>query len=52
MADLTILSFRQAGHLLVASTTGYEDQPLFPVRYVGYPEAMIRWLDARGFTTQ
>ena len=30
MADLTILSFRQAGHLVVASTTGYEESAVVP----------------------
>lgn len=50
MRDFTIKTFPNAGHLLVASTTGYEDQPILPVRYVGYPEAMIRWLRVRGFT--
>ncbi len=50
MADLTIVTFPDAGHLLVASPTGYEDQPALPVRYLGYPEAMIRWLRTRGFT--
>ncbi len=50
MTDLTIVTFPRAGHLLVASTNGYEDQPSLPVRFVGYPEAMNRWLDSRGFT--
>jgi alpha-beta hydrolase superfamily lysophospholipase len=49
MTDFTVITFANAGHLLVASRTGYEDQPSLPVRYVGYPEAMIRWLEARGF---
>jgi esterase/lipase len=49
MTDFTVITFANAGHLLVASRTGYEDQPLLPIRYVGYPEAMVRWLEARGF---
>ncbi len=49
--DLTIVTFPNAGHFLVASSTGYEDRPLLPVRYVGYPEEMIRWLSDRHFCT-
>ncbi len=49
--DLTIEIFRGAGHALVRSATGYEDDPLLPERTVkGYPEAIIHWLSARGFT--
>jgi|GEM_PF-1453522 len=51
LKDLTIATFPGAGHTLVQSTTGYEDDPSLPERAVeGYPEAIIRWLDARGFT--
>ncbi len=51
MKDLTIVTFPGAGHTLVRSATGYEDDPLLPERTVeGYPEIMIRWVDARGFT--
>ncbi|MGH9684863.1 MAG: hypothetical protein ACRD4S_14775 [Candidatus Acidiferrales bacterium] len=51
MKDLTILTFAGAGHTLVRSTTGYEDDPSLPQRTVeGYPEAAIHWLDDRGFT--
>ena len=50
MKDFTVITFPNAGHLLVASATGYEDQPSLPVHYVGYPEAMLRWLRARGFS--
>jgi len=52
MTDFTIVTFAHAGHLLVDSRTGYEDQSSLPVHYVGYPEAMLRWLEARGFATQ
>ncbi len=52
LTDLSIVRFPGAGHLLVASTSGYEDKPSLPVRFIGYPEAMIRWLDARGFTSR
>ncbi len=51
LKDLTIVTFPGAGHTLLRSTTGYEDDPLLPERTVeGYPEIIIRWLDARGFT--
>ncbi len=51
MKDLSITTFPGAGHTLVRSTTGYEDDPLLPERTVeGYPEIVIPWLDARGFT--
>jgi pimeloyl-ACP methyl ester carboxylesterase len=51
LKDLTILTFPGAGHTLVRSITGYEDDPSLPERTVkGYPEAIIRWLNARGFT--
>ncbi len=51
MKDLTIVTFPGAGHTLVRSATGYEDDPLLPERTVeGYPEIVVRWLDARGFT--
>ncbi len=51
LKDVTIMTFPQAGHTLVRSTTGYEDDPSLPERTVaGYPEVMVRWLDARGFT--
>jgi len=50
-ADLTIVTFPAAGHTLVKSTTGYEDDPSLPERTVeGYPEVIIRWLDARDLT--
>ncbi len=51
LKDLTIVTFRGAGHTLVRSTTGYEDDPSLPQRTAeGYPEVMVRWLDARAFT--
>ncbi|HUY41189.1 MAG TPA: alpha/beta hydrolase [Candidatus Dormibacteraeota bacterium] len=51
MTDFTIITFAHAGHLLVDSRTGYEDQSSLPVHYLGYPEAMLHWLEARGFAT-
>jgi len=48
LKDLTILILPGAGHTLERSTTGYVDDPSMPERMVeGYPEAMIRWLNAR-----
>lgn len=47
--DFTVRVFPNADHILVASATGYEEEPLLPVRYTGYPEAMIAWLQERGF---
>lgn len=48
MKDFTIVMFPGAGHTLERSGTGYEDDPLMPERMVkGYPDVMIRWLDAR-----
>ncbi len=49
MTDFSVVTFVHAGHLLVDSRSGYEDQPRLPVHYVGYPEAMLHWLEARGF---
>jgi alpha-beta hydrolase superfamily lysophospholipase len=51
LKNLTILMFPGAGHTLEKSTTGYEDDPSMPEQTVeGYPEAIIHWLNARGFT--
>ncbi len=51
LKDLTIVTFPGAGHTLVSSATGYEDDPSLPERTVeGYPEVMVHWLDTRGFT--
>ena len=48
LKDLTILILPGAGHTLERSTTGYVDDPSMPERMIeGYPEAMIRWLNAR-----
>ncbi len=51
LKDLTIVTFPGAGHTLVRSTTGYEDDPLMPERTAeGYPETIIHWLAARTLT--
>jgi uncharacterized protein len=44
--DVTVKTFLHAGHTLVVSRNGYDDDP--PERYVqGYPEMMITWLATR-----
>ncbi len=52
MSDFTVRVFPGTGHTLVQSKTGYIDEPSEPVRYTGYPEAMIGWLHDRGFASQ
>ncbi|HLV96930.1 MAG TPA: alpha/beta hydrolase [Candidatus Acidoferrales bacterium] len=48
LKDFTIITFSGTGHTLERSMTGYEDDPSMPERMVkGYPDVMIRWLDAR-----
>ncbi|HVA29403.1 MAG TPA: hypothetical protein VNF68_14575 [Candidatus Baltobacteraceae bacterium] len=49
MSDFTIRVFPGTGHTLLRSQTGYIDEPILPEQYTGYPETMIRWLNARGF---
>jgi pimeloyl-ACP methyl ester carboxylesterase len=52
MRDFTLRVYENAGHSLVVSQTGYEDQPALPLRYApGYPEVMLDWLKQRGFLT-
>lgn len=51
LKDLTIVTFPGADHTLEKSTTGYEDDPSLPEQTVErYPDAIIPWLDTRGFT--
>lgn len=50
MRDFSVQVYPNAGHTLVQSQTGYEDDPALPERSAsGYPEGMISWLTARGF---
>lgn len=49
MSDFTVRVFPDIGHTLLESQTGYMDEPDLPQRYTGYPEAMIGWLQVRGF---
>jgi uncharacterized protein len=47
--DVTVRIFAHAGHTLVVSKNGYDAEP--PERYVPpYPQIMLTWLSARGFT--
>jgi hypothetical protein len=49
MRDFTMKLYPRAGHLLVVTNNGYD--AIAPKRYVaGYPQVMISWLQARGFT--
>jgi pimeloyl-ACP methyl ester carboxylesterase len=51
--DVTIETYPNAGHQLIVSKTGYNGDPLLPQRFVsGYPQIMIAWLAARGFTRE
>ncbi len=50
MHDFTIHIFKDAGHTLKVSATGFNDDPSTPERLTaGYPEVMIRWLRQRNF---
>ena len=52
MRDFTLRVYESAGHSLVMSKTGFEDQPTLPLRYApGYPQIMIEWLRQRNFLT-
>jgi hypothetical protein len=51
--DVTIKVYRNAGHQLVASKSGYNGDPTLPERFVPqYPQIMITWLAQRGFTQE
>jgi pimeloyl-ACP methyl ester carboxylesterase len=50
MKDFTERIFKNAGHTLKISTTGFNDQPIKPERLTkGYPRIMIQWLRRRSF---
>jgi pimeloyl-ACP methyl ester carboxylesterase len=52
MRDFKVRVYKNAGHSLVVSKTGYEDQPASPLRCASdYPQVMIDWLRQRGFLT-
>lgn len=49
MRDFTLQVYRNAGHPLAVTDTGYDEDAL-PRRYVqGFPDIMLRWLKTRGF---
>ena len=50
MRDFTIRIYRDAGHTLKVSKTGFNGEPSEPERLTaGYPQVMIQWLRQRGF---
>lgn len=50
MQDFTIHIFKDAGHTLKVSATGFNNDPSLPERLTaGYPEIMIQWLRQRNF---
>jgi uncharacterized protein len=51
--DVTIKTYPNAGHQLIASKSGYNGEPALPERFVsGYPQIMITWLAERGLTKE
>ena len=52
MRDFTIRTYRDAGHTLKVSATGFNGEPSPPERLTaGYPQVMIQWLHQRSFLT-
>jgi pimeloyl-ACP methyl ester carboxylesterase len=52
MRDFAIHIYRDAGHTLKVSATGFNGEPSEPERLTaGYPQVMIQWLRQRGFLT-
>jgi uncharacterized protein len=50
MRDFTLQIYRDAGHTLKVSATGFNGEPSEPERLTaGYPQIMIQWLRQRGF---
>jgi alpha-beta hydrolase superfamily lysophospholipase len=51
--DVRIKTYRNAGHQLIVSKSGYNGEPALPERFVsGYPQIVITWLAERGFTKE
>src|SRR5215470_14442558 len=51
--DVTIKIYPNAGHQLIVSKSGYNGDATPPKRFVAdYPQIMLTWLAARGFTTE
>jgi pimeloyl-ACP methyl ester carboxylesterase len=52
MRDFTLQIYKDAGHQLKVSATGFNGEPSEPERLTaGYPRIMIQWLRQRGFLT-
>ena len=50
MRDFTIRIYRDAGHTLKVSKTGFNGEPSEPERFTArYPQVMVQWLRQRGF---
>ena len=50
MQDFTVQVYKDAGHTLKVSATGFNGEPSEPERLTaGYPQIMIQWLRQRGF---
>lgn len=50
MTDFTVRTFKDAGHTMTVSKTGFNDEPSDPERLAaGYPDIMVKWLRDRGF---
>ncbi|HEY6618446.1 MAG TPA: alpha/beta hydrolase [Steroidobacteraceae bacterium] len=52
MRDFTSHIYRDAGHTLKVSASGFNGEPSQPERFTaGYPQVMVQWLRQRGFLT-
>jgi pimeloyl-ACP methyl ester carboxylesterase len=52
MDDFTVHVYKDAGHTLKVSATGFNDEPSQPERLAaGYPQIMIQWLRERSLPT-
>jgi uncharacterized protein len=50
MDDFTVHVYKDAGHTLKVSATGFNSEPSQPERLTaGYPQIMIQWMRQRGF---
>jgi pimeloyl-ACP methyl ester carboxylesterase len=50
MNDFTVHVYKDAGHTLKVSATGFNNEPSQPERLTaGYPQIMIQWMRQRGF---
>ena len=52
MRDFTSHIYRDAGHTLKVSASGFNGEPSQPEQFTaGYPQVMVQWLRQRGFLT-